>query len=65
MLGTVIVLVVLFMVVLGAVRSLVRTHAKGGCAGCSGCSGSSTGSCTRCQSTADEIRKLGEHGGTR
>jgi len=44
--GDVIVLGVLAVTVYAAVRSMVKSRAKGGCCGCSGCSGACSG-CSR------------------
>ena len=45
--GDIIVLTVLAGIVLLAVRSLLRSRARGGCSGCSGCSGNGSG-CSGC-----------------
>ena len=42
--GDVIVLSILAAVLLAAIRSMLKTKAKGGCSGCSGC----TGNCSSC-----------------
>ena len=41
--GDIIVLTVLAGIVLLAVRSLLKSRARGGCSGCSGCSGNCSG----------------------
>ena len=45
--GDIIVLTVLAGIVLLAVRSLLKSRARGGCSGCSGCS-SCSGGCAGC-----------------
>lgn len=45
--GDIIVLTVLAGIVLLAVRSLLKSRARGGCSGCSGCS-SCSGGCSGC-----------------
>ena len=45
--GDIIVLTVLAGSVLLAVRSLLKSRARGGCSGCSGCSGNCSG-CSGC-----------------
>ena len=45
--GDIIVLTVLAGIVLLAVRSLLKSRARGGCGGCGGCSGCS-GGCSGC-----------------
>ena len=47
--GDIIVLTVLAGIVLLAVRSMLKSRARGGCSGCSGCSGSCS-SCSGCSS---------------
>ena len=55
--GDVIVLSILAAVLLAAVRSMLKTKAKGGCSGCSGCSGNCSGCHYSCSNFAKQARE--------
>ncbi|MBQ1448595.1 MAG: FeoB-associated Cys-rich membrane protein [Coriobacteriales bacterium] len=59
--GTLVVLAIVLGMVFLSIRSMVRTHRKGGLVSCPGCDGKACGACQhQAQQTADAIERLGK-----